>query len=135
MKQNEACVPINERPSNEVDKLLQQVEKIQRNCQHDLRLTERPNLPESEIKDVFVALNEDGHPRGQVTMTLRCMNCSVEYKITVTSTCLQCLSDMEDIPMLKSREKYFGRSHLYFAARLRRCGNCGFTIVSDEWDQ
>ena len=145
MKKSEVYVPLNRRLPNAVDRLKKQIDgletkiaKIQGRCRHDFRLTKRPELTryESKVKGVFIDFNAAGRD-GRPTIHFRCLLCSKEVSARISVVCPRCLGKMEEGQCMGagSREKYFGEPHLYYSVKPSTCRDCGFTVVSDEWDQ
>lgn len=138
MKQSEVCIPMKDREPNKVDVLNLQIKRIIENCEHDFRLIKEPKLQESLVPGVMVGKTEGPTKVGgysETTMTLICLHCSEEKETSIMGTCPRCLGEMKQDSFLLRREDYFGCNYLYFSVALHYCGNCGFRVVSDEWNQ
>ncbi len=133
-----ACIPLEERPRNDVDRHHRYIEDIQYCCEHDFRFLEPPDLRESEVKDVFIAFQADWRsPTEPEEVKLQCMHCSLQKVWDSLETCSRCLYEggFEKSDFLHGRALYFGEGYSYYRVRLYKCPKCGFQMVSDEWDQ
>ncbi|MBI2058114.1 MAG: hypothetical protein HYT63_04025, partial [Candidatus Yanofskybacteria bacterium] len=133
-----ACVPLEERPRNDVDIYLRNVEEIQHNCKHDFRFLEPPDLRESKVKDVFIAFQADWDPLTEPKkVKLQCLRCSLQKVCDSLETCFRCLYEggFEKSDFLHRRGTYFGEGYSYYRVRLYKCPKCGLQMVADEWDQ
>jgi len=142
MKKSEVYVPLNRRTPNAVDHLKKQIDgleqkvaEIQKSCKHDFRLTEEPKLRESKISGVFIGFDQQLNFRP--VLHLRCLRCSKEKDAPIILVCPRCLGVMKQKPStdVNPRDRYFGEPHLYYSVKPSTCRDCGFTVVSDEWDQ
>lgn len=123
-------------PRNIVDALLERVKQIQGSCAHKFRVLQEPKLKESLVKGIFIALDASSHSdTAEVAMKIHCEHCSKEEEVLVSERCPKCLGRMHNLRGLERREKYFGADYVYYAAKLKRCKGCGFTVVVDEWNQ
>lgn len=128
-------------PRNRVDKLLQEVKKIQKRCGHShYVVSKKPRLKESLVKGVFIAYDAEARVNlydgySGFEMEIRCADCSATKTKRIAETCPKCLGKMQSDPGLERREMYFGRDYLYYAAKTKRCRNCDFSVVLDEWNQ
>lgn len=137
MNKDDVCIPLEQRIPNNVDMLLVEIEKIQKDCQHDFRLTKRTQLAESKIKNVHVAYQAEKHGEcGPRSIILQCLKCNKIKGTSVCSTCPQCLAGMKMHKELELHEKYFGEPYeSYTYVRLFSCEGCGFRVVEDKYDR
>ena len=136
-KDFKVCVPLEERPRNNVDKHYKYIEDIQYCCSHDFRFLEPPELRESKVPGVFIIFQADwGGVAGPEEVKLQCLYCSLEKVWVPLHLCPKCLYEGEfKKSELQRREIYFGEGYGYYRARPCSCPKCGFQIVADEWDQ
>lgn len=128
-------VPQKYRSFNEVDKLQEEIKRIQSACEHDFLLLEQKHLLESCVSGTFIAHDQYKHSLKEETFGVKCLKCSLEKTLKVTDTCPQCLGKMAPGELEDSRKKYLGHDYLYYCIRHYHCTKCELHAVADEWDQ
>ena len=87
-----ACIPLEERPRNDVDIYLKTIEEIQGCCNHDFRFLEPPDIRESKAKGVFIIYQADWRQLTELKeVKLRCLHCSLQKTWDPQLVCFKCL--------------------------------------------
>jgi hypothetical protein len=124
------------RRANEVDKLERKILEIQLKCQHRFALVpfeenQSPRFRGSCVEGVFIREDENGV---MMPLEVKCEKCNDRRWRSDPDECPRCLGTMQK-GALEPRERYYGKARLHYACRLYSCSECGFVVVSDEYQR
>lgn len=123
-----------ERPKNQVDRLMAQIEKIQSKCAHDFRLTEPVKGNSRSTENVFLC-GRGGSESLEIEgkkFSVTCLNCSKTEERNAYRTCPRCLGQVgggNSTELRAANEKYIeDNPHTITQYLSVLCKNCNLAI-------